>query len=292
MTVLNLTTLHEYRRLLMLSGAVLGGLLGYLAWIFVLSFSQSTFIVSIGQVGQGSLSGAVGQQVKLEQVFLEDPSAFIERVRSPAFAASIAARIGKPEFIETLPALQYGGRGRLTARSIRPPNLGPANLVEVRISSFDPDLAQAAAQAAVDQILQEHSKLLEPFLDAMKTRQAFLNSQSLSSRKMNEEISRKMGDGTDISDVSKAISVGAKLLGSKSTLDLELTGYDAMIGLLTQDFRKTLVLFEPATARPRVVWVVAGPLSGAIAGFIFAFLALRIAREVAQRRGSPPSPIA
>lgn len=33
------------------------------------------------------------------------------------------------------------------------------------------------------------------------------------------------------------------------------------------------------------IWIVAGPLLGAIAGFIFVFLALRIAREIAQRRG-------
>ncbi|MDB5619755.1 hypothetical protein [Tardiphaga sp.] len=271
---------------LVVIGGVLGALIGCAAWLLVLSFSHATFIVSIGQVQQGISSGTIGQQVKLDPAFLEDPSAFAERVRSPAFASSIAQRTGLAELVETLPARQYGGRGMLSVRSLRAPAQGLPNLIELRISSLSSDVARAAARAASEQIIEEHAKLLEPFMRAMKGRGELLQEQLAVLRKSDEELDRKfakLAPGQQ-SDTSDAVLLAAKLMSEKRALDVELTAYEGRLAILSQDTRKTMVLFEPAVSTPRKAWAFLAPISGAIAVMIFVFLALRVWQEFATRR--------
>ena len=281
-------TMIDYRKpwILVGFGGLAGVLVGWIAWTTVLSFSQATFIVSIGQVQQGIPSGTIGQPIKLDQAFLEDPSALIERVRSPSFASAIAARTGIAELSDALPARQYGGRGMLAARSLRPPSQGLPNLIEVRISSLSPDMAGNAARAAAEQIVEEHKVLLEPFVSAMKKRGDLLEEQIILIRKSDEQMAQKIEKNSDhqASDISDAVLVGAKLLSEKRALDLELTAYDAKLAILTQNTRRTMVLFAPATSIPRRAWAFMAPVSGGLAGMIFMFLALRVWQEITERR--------
>lgn len=274
-------------RLLMSVGTLLGVGLGWLAWDSVLSSSQATFIVSIGQVGQVSPSGPIGQQVKPDIMFLEDPASFVERIRSPAFADLVAKRTNLPEdVVAALPARQYGGGGLLVARSLRMVNQGASNLIEVKIIADRPEAARAMAKAAADEIVEEHEKLLGPYVEVLKRRSAILRKQidaqqspaSQAGAELNKKLSQLAPEYNDL------IQVGLSLMTERRALELELSYYDSSLAIISQDDRKTMVLFPPAVSSPKRSWSILAPLFGGVAGLIFVMLGLRIWQELVRRR--------
>jgi hypothetical protein len=265
-------------------GAFVGAVLGFLAWETSLRYSSATFIISIGQIGQ---IGQVGQNVTITQTLLEDPIAFMERLRSPAFASSVAKRSGIPELATLLPGRQYGGRGSLDARSLR--SLNP-NLVEVKIFGDLTDAIVEASRAAVSEIIEGHSEILSPFIGALKKRGELLDQQIARVRKSDEIVDRQIfqAPSHDTADFfSDVFLLGVKAQSEKRTLDLELTAFDAQMALLSQHLRETTVVFPPAIHTPGWLTAYLSPVGGGIAGVIFVFLGLRIWREVSARRAAP-----
>ncbi len=126
-----------------LCGAVIGGVI----YTFILSNVTAVAVVQTGRIGEHDAYGNnSGVQLLAEQV---------QRFET---AEAIATKLGEPKLSQQLAGRHYGGEGKLRARLIT-----DGELIEIRVTLRDQDLAisaaETAAQIAVDQDLKMFTNL-------------------------------------------------------------------------------------------------------------------------------------
>jgi hypothetical protein len=237
----------------LLAGAVAGSIIGLTAWSLLLANSQATTVVSIGRYDQSSL--------------IEDPQAVIERIKSPNFAAAASARVGIPELSTLLPARQYGGRGALSARGSK-----DSNLIEIRVNLTQPDLAQKAITAIVDELVADHEARAAPLIQNLQSALTVLDKHASEMIKANDSITKR------INGSSQGGEIGEDSMALLSARALTETGLGALVKseielrMLASNVRKTQVLVAPTvtTSKPTSLYqiVAAGSLAGLLAGLL------------------------
>jgi|GEM_PF-4330124 len=248
---------------IIVAGVLIGAAVG---WIGYSKFSKTkaVFILNVGEV-------------TLTNSFVEDPEALIERMKSPTFAAAVSERAKLPELATLLPSSQYGGRGQLTVRALRPVSPGSPSLIEVTISSSSGQDAEAAATAVSKQILEDHAKRLAPFVQEMKRRASELRDPANSAPETE--------DGSLGRSPTRPTDPGRQ--GGRDSIDRRpaklSSGYDAAVALLAQQDKQTTLLFAPVVTKPSLAWMMAAPLGGVFVGIVFVFFALCIRREAGRR---------
>jgi hypothetical protein len=254
---------------IIVAGVLIGAAVG---WVGYSKFSKTKaiFILNVGEINQ-------------TKSFVEDPDALIERMKSPAFAASVSERAKLPELAILLPSVQYGGKGQLTARSLRPVTLGSPSLIEVAISSSSSQNVEAAAVAASQQILEDHAQRLAPFLEEMKRRADKLRGQPNFPPMNDDNVQQMSPAGADVREAQVLPSLTGYSSGRLAEIDELESNYFASISLAAQQGKQTTLLFTPVVIKPSLAWMMAAPFGGVFVGIVFVVFALRIRREVSLR---------
>jgi uncharacterized protein involved in exopolysaccharide biosynthesis len=238
----------------LLAGAVAGSIIGLTAWSqLLLANSQATTVVSIGRYDQTSL--------------IEDPLTIIDRIKSPNFVAAASARAGIPELSMLLPARQYGGLGALSVRGSK-----DSNLIEIRINLPQPDLAQKAITAIVDELVADHETRAAPLTQTLQSALTVLDNHASEMIKANDSITKRLNgsyQGGEIGEDSMTLLSARALtetgLGALVKSEIELR-------ILASNVRKTQVVVAPTvtTSKPTSLYqiVAAGALVGLLVGLL------------------------
>jgi hypothetical protein len=237
----------------LLTGAVAGSIIGLAAWSQLLANSQATSVVSIGRYDQTSL--------------IEDPQTVIERIKSPNFVATASARVGIPELSMLLPARQYGGLGALSARGSK-----DSNLIEIRINLTQPDLAQKAITAIVDELVAGHEARTAPLVQNLQSALTVLDKHESEVIKASDLITKRLNGSSQGGEIGED---SITLLSARALTETGLAALiksDIELRLLASNVRKTQVVVPPTvtTSKPTSLYqiVAAGALAGLLAGLL------------------------
>jgi len=237
----------------LLAGAVAGSIIGLTAWSQLLANSQATTVVSIGRYDQISL--------------IEDPLTVIERIKSPDFVAAASARVGIPELSMLLPARQYGGLGALSARGSK-----DSNLIEIRINLPQPDLAQKAITAIVDELVAGHEARTAPLVQNLQSALTTLDNHVSEVIKASDLITKRLNGSPQGGEIGED---SITLLSARALTETGLAALiksDIELRLLASNVRKTQVVVPPTvtTSKPTSLYqiVAAGALAGILVGLL------------------------
>jgi hypothetical protein len=243
----------------LLAGAIAGSIIGLVAWSLLLATSQAIAIVSIGRYDPTQLS------------LIEEPSTVIERIKSPGFVATAAARAGIPELSTLLPARQYGGSGALIARSPK-----DSNLVEIRINLPQPELAQKAVTAVVEELIADHEAKAAPLIQNLRSTLTELDRQTSEMIKASDSITKRLAGSSQSGEVSQD---SAALLSARALTE---TGLGALVKsemelrVLASNVRKTQVVAAPAVTTTKATSLYQIVAAGTLAGLLVGLLLLQM----------------
>ena len=243
----------------LLAGAIAGAILGLAAWSLLLTTSQAIAIVGIGRYDP------------TQAALIEEPSSVIERVKSSTFVAAVAARARVPELATLLLARQYGGAGALIARSPK-----DTNLVEIRINSPQPELAQKAITAVVDELIADHEAKAAPLIQNLQSTLTVLDQHASEMVEASHSIAKRLGGSPAEGEAGQD---SAALLSARALTE---TGLGALLKsaielrMLTSNIRTTQVVAAPTVTTPKAVSLFQIVAAGAIAGFLVGLLLLQI----------------
>jgi hypothetical protein len=234
--------------IMLLATAIFGSVGALAASNLLFATSQAISIVSIG---------------RYEQTFVEEPQAVIERIKSPAFAVAASARAGVSELSTLLPASQYGGSGALSARSLRDPNL-----IEIRVNLVQPEWAEKAINAVVDELIADHSAKMAPLIQNLGSTLTAFDRSASEMLKASDTITRRLSDssqneGTGLALLARALTETGLGFVVKNQNDLRVLLYN---------IRRSQVIAAPTLTTPKATsfyrMVAAGTLAGLLAGFL------------------------
>jgi len=243
----------------LLAGAVVGSIIGLAAWSLLLTTSQAIAIVSIGRYDPTQFS------------LIEEPPALIERMKSSGFVTAAAARAGVPELSTLLRARQYGGDGALIARSPK-----DSNLVEIRISLAQPELAQKAINAVVEELIADHEAKTAPLIQNLQSTLTTLDKHASEMVKASDLITKRL---TGPSQDGEAGQDSSALLSARALTE---TGLSALVKdeielrILVSNIRKTQVVAAPTVTTPKPASLYRIVAAGTLAGLLAALLLLQM----------------
>jgi hypothetical protein len=250
-----------------LAGLIAGSLFGLAAWLLLFSNSQGLAVVSIGRFDNTSPRPDQPTQVN----WVEEPQVVVERMKSQSFAKSVAERAQQPELATLLPAKQYGGSGALNVRSLRDPNL-----LEIKISSKDPNTVRAAIEAVVAELISEHTTRVEPLLSEIALKLQSIKDLAADARKSHDQLTKLL----DASPRDENAQQTLTLLALKSVADsnlaaLEKTTLEVEVASSGQATRNTRVIQPPSISTPKISSLFQTMVLAGLAGIIFAILYLQ-----------------
>jgi hypothetical protein len=222
---------------------------------FVVSRSANSEIVAILSIGRQDQS-----------TFIEEPFAVIERLKSSWFAAAASTRAGIPQLSTLLPARQYGGSGALSARSLR-----DLSLVEIRIDLPQPDLAQKAMTAVVDELIANHEAKIAPLIQYLQSSIPTLDRRTSEMIKASDAITNRL-KGSSLEgeiDQEKAALLSARALNEAGLSALVKSASD--LRLVLTNIRKTQLVTTPLVTMKATSFyrtLAAGALGGLLIGLL------------------------
>jgi hypothetical protein len=236
----------------LLATAIFGSIVAFAAWSLQLSNSQAFVMLSIGRT---------------DSLLIEEPQTVIERTKSTGFAAAVAARAGISELSTLLPAVQYGGSGALSARSLRDPNL-----IEFRLNLPQPELALKAITAIVDELIADHEAKVAPLIDSHQSTLAVLERQASEMIKASDSITKRAAAFSQNEEACQDCSalLSARAL-TESALAILVGGQNSTRVQLS-NIRRSQVIGLPTVTTPKPTSlyriVAAGTLAGLLAGLL------------------------
>jgi hypothetical protein len=242
--------------LALLVTAVIGSIAALAAWSQLLATSQAVAIVSIGKYQSSSI---------------EEPQSFIERVKSPSFAAAISGRAGIPELANLLSATQYGGGGALSARSLRDPNL-----IEIRVSLQEPELALKAVTAAVDELIADHEAKVAPLIQDLQSAVAVLDRHASEMVKTSDILTKRANGSSQNEEAGKDSSAVLSALALTERGLAALLSQESITRGLLFDIRKSQVIAFPTVTTPKATSAYRIIAAGALAGLLVGLLLLQM----------------
>ncbi|WP_144158557.1 hypothetical protein [Paraburkholderia sp. BCC1885] len=143
-TLQNLVDLVKRDALKLVGGAILGAAIGYGASYLLPREWQSTVVVRLGQLYNGTAGALV-----------ETPANLVTRIQQISFQQDVLKNLG----LGTDPAADP--RVKLFKRSTRAKIIG-TDLVEIDVNGFSPEETQRQLNALVAQIAQIHKQMMDP----------------------------------------------------------------------------------------------------------------------------------
>lgn len=256
--------------IILLGGPIAGALFGLAAWLLLFTNSQGFALVSIGRFDNTSPRSDQPTQAN----WIEEPQALVERMKSQSFAESVAERAQQPGLAVLLPAKQYGGSGALNVRSLRDPNL-----LEIKVSGKDPDIARTAIEAVVGELIGAHKRRVEPLLHEVGLKLQSLRDLAADARKSHDQLT-KLLDALPRNENENAQQV-LTLLALKSVADsnlatIEKATLEVETALASQSTRNTRVIQDPTVTTPKISSLFQTMALSALGGIIFAILYLQL----------------
>jgi hypothetical protein len=238
--------------------------------------SEAIAIVSIGRQDQTA--------------FIEEPFAVIERLKSSWFATAASTRAGISELSTLLPARQYGGSGALSARNLR-----DLSLVEIRIELPQPELAQKAITAVVDELIANHEAKVAPLIQYIQSSLPALDRSTSEMIKASDAITKRLKSSPQEGEIDQE---SAALLSARALTE---AGLGALVRsaielrLLSANIRKTRLVATPiVTTKATSLYqtVAAGALAGLLVGLLLLQMFPDFFRTGRPRLGtSQPDPV-
>jgi hypothetical protein len=255
-----------------LIGLAIGAIIGAILYKTVLG---STFAVTVIQAGR--IGGAESTDIRVTPQLVIDrrsaPAVLIDRMQTPEFTTQVATMIGDPSAALIMSGRQYGGYGRLQARSV-----SDGTLVEIRVSLTDPDQALQAAAAAGQLAIKADSDLLAELHKNYAKRIDALQSEIAAAQKLASTIEHSIE--TDPAAQTPATIAAAADRQSKVE-QLNDTLWSLERALMPPASQESTVFAAPSLARPIVghLWIalLAGAIAGAAAGYAVGF-SIRLGR--------------
>jgi hypothetical protein len=236
--------------------AAIGAIGAWAAWSQLFTTSQAVAIVSIG---------------KFQTSSVEEPQSFIERIKSPSFAAAISGRAGIPELASLLPAGQYGGAGAISARSLRDPNL-----VEIRVGLLDPEVALKAVSAAVDETIADHEAKIEPWIQNLRSDVEVLSRHASELVKTGDSIVKRAIGSSQSEEAAKDSTAALSALAlTESGLAAVLRDESKMRESLFE-IRRSEVVAIPTVTTPKATSAYRTVAAGALGGLLVGLLLLQM----------------
>jgi hypothetical protein len=237
--------------------AIIGSSAALAASSQLLATSYAVAIVSIGKYDPSSS--------------IEEPQSFIERVKSSSFAAAISGRAGIPELAMLLPAAQYGGSGAISARSLRDPNL-----IEIRVSLQEPELALKAVTAAVDELMADHEAKVAPLIQNLQSDVALLSRHASEMVKTSETVTKRASGASQNEEAGKdSTALLSALALTESGLAALINDESRMRGVLF-DIRRSQVIAVPTVTTTKATSAYRIITAGALAGLLVGLLLLQL----------------
>jgi hypothetical protein len=236
--------------------AIIGAIGAWVAWSQLFTTSQGLAIVSIG---------------KFQGASIEEPQSFIERVKSPGFAAAVSGRAGVPELATLLPGAQYGGSAAISARSLRDPNL-----MEIRVNLPEPELALKAVSAAVDELIADHEAKIEPLIQDLRSDVEVLGRHASELVKNSDAIVKRPSGSSQNEEAGKDGSAVLSALaltesGLATVMREESQMRETLFGI-----RKSEVVATPTVMTPKATSAYRTIAAGALAGLLVGLLLLQM----------------
>jgi hypothetical protein len=254
--------------------AIVGFIAAFAVWSLTIATSQAIAIVSIGRDQAAA--------------FIEEPQAVIERIKSPGFANAVSARAGISELSTLLPARQYGGSGALAVRNLKDPNV-----IEIRINLPQPELAQKALNAVVDELIADHSEKTAPLIQILQSTLATLDKNASELVKSGDTIAKNISSNGEISKDSMTLLI-ARAFTELGLVGVVKTENDLRVNLTM--IHRTQAIMVPTVITPKATslyqTVAAGALAGLLAGLLLLQMLPGFFRTGRHRLGiSQPDPV-
>jgi hypothetical protein len=241
----------------LLATAIIGAIAGLAAWSQLLTNSQAVAIASIGKYSSG---GAI-----------EEPQSFIERIKTPDFASAVSVRAGVPELAVLLPAGQFGGSGAITARSLRDPNL-----IEIRVSLQQPDIALKAVAAAIDELIADHEARVAPIIENLRSSVAVLDKHASEIVKTSDTIIKRTGGSSQTEETGQDSTALLSAFALTQSGLSALISNEASLRNLLSDVRRTQVIATPTVTTPKAASLYRIVAAGIVAGLLVGLLSLQM----------------
>jgi hypothetical protein len=241
---------------MLLMTVILGSVAGFAA-SEPMANSQGIAIVSIGRQDQTS--------------FIEEPLAVVERIKSAGFAAAASTRSGISELSTLLPARQYGGRGALNAHTLR-----DLSLIEIRIDVPEPELAQKAINAVVEELIANHEEKIAPLIQNLQSTLPALDRSTSEMIKARDAIAKRLGASFQNGEIDQESAV---LLSARALTE---AGLGAMVKsaselrLLSANIRKTQLVATPMVTTAKATSLYRIVATGMLVGLLVGLLSLQM----------------
>jgi hypothetical protein len=254
--------------IILLGGLIAGALFGLAAWLLLFTNSQGFSLVSIGRFDNTSPRPDQPTQAN----WVEDPQVVVERMKSQGFAKSVAERAQQPELATLLPAKQYGGSGALNVRSLRDPSL-----LEIKISSKDPNTVRTAIEAVVAELISEHTTRVEPLLRDAALKLQSLKDLAADARKSHDQLTKLLDASPRDENAQQALTLLAlKSVADSNLATLEKATLEVETASSGRAARNTRVIQAPTISTPKISSLFQTMVLAALAGIIFAILYLQL----------------
>jgi hypothetical protein len=243
---------------MLLMTVILGSVAGFAASELMRANSQGIAVVSIGRQDQTT--------------FIEEPLAVVERIKSAGFATAASMRAGISELSTLLPARQYGGKGALNARTLR-----DLSLIEIRINVPEPELAQKAINAVVEELIANHEAKIAPLIQTLQSTLPAIDRSTSEMIKASEAITKRLGGSFQNGEIVDQES--ASLL---STRALTEAGLGALIKsaselrILSANIRKTQLVATPMVTTAKATSLFRLVAMGMLVGLLVGLLSLQM----------------
>lgn len=255
-----------------LIGLAIGAIIGAILYKTVLG---TTFAVTVIQAGR--IGGAENTDIRVTPQLVIDrrsaPAVLIDRMQTPEFAKKVADMIGDPSAALMLAGRQYGGYGRLQARSV-----SDGTLVEIRVSLTDPAQALQAAAAASQLAIKADSDIFSALKLTYTKRIDALKSEIANAQQLSSTIARSI-ESDPAAQTAATIAVAAGRQEKVEQLNDALWSLER--ALMPPAAQESTVFAAPSLARPIVghLWIalLAGAIAGAAAGYAVGF-SIRLGR--------------
>jgi hypothetical protein len=243
---------------MLLMTVILGSVAGFAASeLLTRASSRGIAIVSIGRQDQTS--------------FIEEPLAVVERIKSAGFAAAASARAGIFELSTLLPARQYGGRGALNARTLR-----DLSLIEISIDAPEPELAQKAINAVLEELIANHEDKIAPLIQNLQSSLPALDRSTSEMIKARDAIAKRLGASFQNGEIDQE---SATLLSARALTE---AGLGAMVKsaselrLLSANIRKTQLVATPMVTTAKATSLYRIVATGMLIGLLVGLLSLQM----------------
>lgn len=276
---------HKWRIIGLL---LVGAAIGFLAASVLKKTWRATAMIQIGKVSMPVQSGGSDRMLP-RQSLIEAPANASQRAMDPVFVRSVLEALSLPASDDA-----QDPQAELIRNSLFVGVAKGTDLLELRVSAHDRDMARRAAAAVVDRLSREHDRIAEPTVKRLRGQLEMTDTELARARVERERLLALLNRREQIDPrdrFSESVLLGDLLAKKESEirtlvearlqLDEQLAPSQTFPTALLSDVHVPLRADSPR----RSLFTAGGGVFGLIAGLLWALLAATRARPGAAAAG-------